>query len=256
MGSLRRVFIMVANHSIRVSRRIVTSALALGVLVCSAPVFAQTVHRSIDEFIAAQGTFCVDDGAGGCVLFVPPVQNFVGWTDTKNFLGASVDYAGLADDAAGGILGTTFSGTVSERTLQDGRVVIKVNLRTENALTWIVPFDPTSTENQFRDNELLFGVRTADVIDGAVPSLGTSRLVLEFTNPAPGLPLPDFNQLLFAPEPGQELLSVHFEAHADGTFPDGSTGKVHVIEKGIFDNGFHGAVGDGFPVELINLIRD
>jgi hypothetical protein len=167
-----------------------------------------------------------------------------------------VDYAGLADDATGGILGTTFSGTVSERTLPDGRASIKVNLRTENALTWIVPFDPIGTENQFRDNEVLFGVRAADVIAGAVPSLGTSRFVLEFTNPAPGFPLPDLNQLLFAPEPGQELLSVHFDAKADGTFADGSTGKVHVIERGIFDNGFHGAVGDGFPVELINLIQD
>lgn len=247
---------MVANHSIRFSRRIVTSALALGFVFCSAPLFAQTVHRPIDDFIATQGTFCVDDGAGGCVLFVPPVQNFVGWTDTNNFLAASVDYAGLADDATGGVLGTTFSGTISERPLADGRVLITVNLRTENALTWVVPYDPTSTENQFRDNELIFGVRAGDVIDGAVPVLGTSRLVLEFTNPAPGLPLPDFNQLLFAPDPGQELRSLHFDAKADGAFADGSIGKLHVNERGIFDNGFHGAVGDGFPVELINLLQD
>lgn len=247
---------MVLNHPIRFPRRVVTTALALGIALGPASALAQTVHRSIDEFIAAQGTFCVDDGAGGCVLFVPPVQNFVGWTDTNHFLGASVDYAGLADDALGGILDTTFSGTVTERTLQDGRALITVDLRTQNALTWVIPYDPTSTENQFRDNQLLFGARAGDVLAGAVPSLGTSRLVLEFTNPAPGLPLPDFNQLLFAPLPGQELRSVHFDATAEGTFADGSTGKVHVIERGIFDNGFHGAVGDGFPAELINLIQD
>jgi hypothetical protein len=247
---------MLANRSIPFSRRVLVRALGLGLVLCSAPALAQTSNRPIDEFVAAQGTFCVDDGAGGCVLFVPPVQNFVGWTDTNNFLGASVDYAGLADDATGGVLGTTFSGTITERTLQDGRALIKVSLHTENALTWVIPFDPTSSDNQFRDNELLFGVRAADVIDGAAPSLGTSKLVLEFTNPAPNLPLPDFNQLLFAPEPGQELLSVHFEATATGTLPDGSTGKLHVSERGIFDNGFHGAVGDGFPAELINLIQD
>jgi hypothetical protein len=247
---------MLFNHSVRLSRRLVTNALALCSVLCSVPALAQTAHRPIGEFVAAQGTFCVDDGAGGCVLFVPPVQNFVGWTDTNNFLGASVDYAGLANEAVGNILGTTFSGNVSERPLADGRALITVNLQTDNALTWVVPFDPSSTQNQWRDNELLFGVRASDVINGAVPSLGSSKLTLEFTNPAPGFPLPDFNQLLFAPDPGQELRSVHFEAIADGFYPDGSKGKLHVSERGIFDNGFHGAVADGFPVEFINLIQD
>ena len=247
---------MTATSSIRFSRRLFSGALLFGFVLAPATSSAQTVHRSIDEFVAAQGTFCVDDGAGGCVLFVPPVANFVGFTDTVNFLGASVDYAGLADDALGGALGTTFSGTVTERVLKDGRALIKVDLRTDNANTWIIPFDPTSTANQFGENELIFGARVTDIIDGAVPALGTSRLVLEFTNAASGLPLPDFEQLLFAPEPGQELRSVHFDAKANGTFADGATGKVHVIERGIFDNGFHGAVGDGFPVELINLIQD
>jgi hypothetical protein len=243
---------------IRVSRRVFSAALFFTFALALAPATgsAQTVQRPIDEFVAAQGTFCVDDGAGGCVIFVPPVANFVGFTDTVNFLGASVDYAGLADDALGGALGTTFSGTVKERRLKDGRAHITVDLRTENANTWIIPFDPTSTENQFNDNELIFGARVTDIIDGAVPALGTSRLTLEFTQAAPGLPLPDFEQLLFAPEPGQELLSVHFDAKADGQFANGRTGKVHVIERGIFDNGFHGAVGDGFPVELIGLIQN
>jgi hypothetical protein len=240
----------------RFSRRIASSALALGFIGASLPTSAQTVHRSIDEFVAAQGTFCIDDGAGGCVLFVPPVANFVGWTDTKNFLGASVDYAGLADDALGGILGTSFSGTVKEKPLKDGRAHIVVDLRTENANTWIIPFDPTSAENQFGENELIFGARVTDIMDGAVPALGSSRLQLEFTNPSPGFPLPDFEQLLFAPEPGQELLSVYFSASADGTYATGETGKIHVIERGIFDNGFHGALGDGFPVELIQLLQD
>lgn len=233
-----------------------SAALALAFSMAPLSASAQTVHRSIDEFVAAQGTFCIDDGAGGCVLFVPPVQNFVGWTDTKNFLGASVDYAGLADDALGGILGTTFSGTVKEKRMADGRAHIVVDLRTENALTWVIPFDPTSAENQFGENELLFGARVTDIQAGAAPALGTSRLTLEFVNPSPGFPLPDFEQLLFGPEPGQELLSVKFQSSTDGEFANGETGKVHVQERGIFDNGFHGAVGDGFPVELIQLIQD
>jgi len=32
---------------------------------------------------------------------------------------------------------------------------------------------------------------------------------------------------------------------------DGSSGKVQVTQVGIFNNGFHGAVGDGFPAESI-----
>ena len=69
------------------------------------------------------------------------------------------------------------------------------------------------------------------------------------------MPIPDFEQLIFAAGPGQQILSLRFKRTANGTFVDGTPGKVQVIEKGILDNGFHGAVGDGFPVELINLIR-
>jgi hypothetical protein len=242
--------------SARFSLHVLTMALALGgVGLSSSSALAATTHRPIEEFIAAQGTFCVDDGAGGCAIFVPPVPNFVGFTDTVHFLGASVDYAGLSEESLGGRLGTTFKGSISERTLKDGSVIITVHLQTSNALTYVIPFDPTSTANQFGNNPLIFGARAADVINGATPALADSKLDLQFTNTAPGLPIPDFEQLVFAPAPGQQLLSVHFEATANGTFADGTTGKVHVIENGIFDHGFHGALSDGFPAEFINLIR-
>jgi hypothetical protein len=243
-------------NSARSSLRVLAMALALGAVCLSAPsAFAGTTHRPIAEFIDAQGTFCVDDGAGGCVIFVPPVDNFVGWTDTVHFLGISMDYAGLSEEPLGGTLGTSFSGTISERTLQDGSVIINVHLRTSNALTYVIPFDPTSPANQFGENALLFGTRANDVLAGATPCLGDSNMNLEFTNTAPALPIPDFEQLLFGPLPGQQILSVRFEGGATCTFADGTPGKVHVTEKGILDNGFHGAVGDGFPAEFINLIR-
>jgi hypothetical protein len=170
-------------------------------------------------------------------------------------LGISFDYAGLSEGPLGGRLGTTFSGSILERTLKDGSVIITIHLRTSNALVYVIPFDPTSSENQFGENELIFGTRATDVLAGAQPALGDSTFMLEFTNSAPGLPIPDFEQLLFAPEPGQALLSATFEGSATGFFADGTPGKVHVIEKGIFDNGFHGALADGFPAEFINLIR-
>jgi hypothetical protein len=247
---------MSKTNSARFSLRVLATALALGGVCLSAPsAFAGTTHRPIAEFVDAQGTFCFDDGAGGCTIFVPPVENFVAWTDTKHFLGASVDYAGLSDIPLGGSLGTAFSGTISERTLQDGSVIINVRLHTTNALTYVIPFDFNSSENQFGENPLIFGTRASDVLAGATPALASCQLDLEFTNSAPGLPIPDFEQLLFAAEPGQQILSVRFQATANGTFADGTPGKVQVIEKAILDNGFHGAVGDGFPAELINLIR-
>jgi hypothetical protein len=247
---------MVEVKLARFARRFVSAAFVLAVSVCSASAFAGTTHRPISDFLSTQGTFCVDDGHGGCTIFVPPTPNFVGFTDTVHDLGISFDYAGLSEQPLGGALGTTFSGTISERTVKDGSVIITVHLHTSNALVYVIPFDPNSSDpNQFGDNELLFGARVADVQAGAQPALGDSTMDLVFTNSAPGLPIPDFEQLLFAPEPGQNVLSVVFEGTASGQFASGGTGKVHVIERGILNNGFHGAVADGFPAEFINFTQ-
>jgi hypothetical protein len=236
-----------------VARRIASIGFALGVCVCSASAFATTTHRPISDFIDTQGTFCVDPPT--CTIFVPPVPNFVAFTDTVHDLGISFDYAGLSDDPLMGALGTTFSGTISERTVAGGSVIVTVRLHTSNALVYVIPFDPTSSDNQFGENELLFGTRATDVQNGAEPALGDSNFTLEFTNAAPGLPIPDFEQLLFAPAAGQAILSVTFEGSATGHFADGRPGKVHVVEKAILDHGFHGALSDGFPAEFINLIH-
>src|SRR5262249_24275824 len=101
------------------SRSILSTVVALGLCFWSAAALTQTTQRPISDFLETQGTFCVDDGAGGCVIFVPPVANFVGFTDTLNFRGASVDYAGLSQVPLGGTLGTTFAAGISERTLPD-----------------------------------------------------------------------------------------------------------------------------------------
>jgi hypothetical protein len=103
-----------------------------------------TTHRSIEEFVAAQGTFCIPDPGGGCVIFVPPVANYIGWSDPDRLLGGAVDYAGLANEwieqESGGSVsfGTSLRGTVTERTLQDGRGLVHVILHTEHALTFAV----------------------------------------------------------------------------------------------------------------------
>jgi hypothetical protein len=240
----------------RFTRHIVSTAFALGICAGSASAFAGTTQRPIGDFIQTQGTFCVDDGNGGCAIFVPPTPNFVGFTDTVHDLGISFDYAGLSDVPLAGALGTSFSGSVSERTVKDGSVIITVHLHTSNALVYVIPFDPNSSNgNQFGTNDLIFGTRVTDVQAGATPALGDCTMDLVFTNSAPGLPIPDFEQLLFAPEKGQAVLSVVFEGSASGQFASGGSGKVHVIERGLLNNGFHGAVADGFPAEFINFTQ-
>ena len=203
-----------------------TSALLLALGVAVNVGFANdeetTTERPIGDFVERQGAFCVrfdfgeldyvDTREDSCpfdeFLFVPPVDNFIGWTDPVTSLFAAVDYAGLADDVVG-FLGTDFEGEVTERLLPDGRAEVTVELETENALIFIVDgFDVAG-------GPLLLGERVA--ADGTIenPLLGDSSLVIVFTNSAPGAPLPDLIQLFFFPEPGQEIISIEFEAEAE-----------------------------------------
>jgi hypothetical protein len=217
--------------------------------------------RDIQEFVDAQGTFCLPDGGGGCLLFIPPVENYLGLTSapqpTTATLFASFDYAGVAErkivELGGDPLGTTYSGHIRERPLNDGRAEIQVILRTQNALTWV------NECCDFATSPVLFGARSTDVIAGAEATLGSCYMKWVFISPAVGDPIPDLMQLLFVPVAGQELLSFHFNGVATGPLSeafgvaDGTPGKLNVTQTGLFMTGFQGAVGDGFPVEHVNL---
>jgi hypothetical protein len=220
----------------------------------------QAVQRPIEEWLDAQGTFCFDDGMGGCILFVPPAENFLGWSDPAKDICSAFDYAGLANEAivanTGGAvdLGTTTRGKVTERPLADGRAAVQVVLHTKNANTF-----GQSACNDFNTDPLTFGSRPADVIAGADAALGNGTLHLKFIISEPGAPLPDLLQLAFFPEEGQELLmlSIYYTAfgtlHSASGYAEGTPGRLTCIETGILFSGFHGAVGDGFPAEMINL---
>jgi hypothetical protein len=225
-------------------------------------------QRPIDDFLKTQGTFCFDLGQG-CIVFVPPLDNFVGWAKLNNVgigRGASIDYAGIAAaylKDRGIRLGTTMDGTVSERRLKDGRAEVSVVLHTTNALSWAVPVDvsePNPDQNPFGDNPLLFGARVPDVVAGAPPALGNSQLKVVFKNSKPGAPLPDLLQLLNEPEADQELVEMSFRGQADGalhaTFDvaEGTPGRLTVAQTGLLGRSSHkGATADGFPAELVNL---
>ncbi len=254
----------------RGKNRVLVGALLLiaSAVINTTPAAAQKAQqRPIEEFVEAQGTFCLDfetfcEGDPPCDLFVPPIENFIAFFDPAADVCASVDYAGLADkwitEESGGEVsfGTEFSGSVTERPLKDGRAEVRVILRTTNALTSVVDGD----DCDFAEGDLLFGHLASDVLDDeADAALGQSHLELVFINTAPGADLPDFIQLLFCPEEGQEFVFVGFRATAHGTLreafgvEDGTPGRMQTTQTGVFMAGFHGAVGDAFPAEHIKL---
>ena len=169
------------------------------------------VQRPIQDFLSTQGTYCLDDGQGGCALFLPPAPNIVGWGFGPHNAFLIADYAGVWDawlsDQSGGAasVGTTESGTVSERPMADGRASVVVHLNTDNAIVWV-----SYLNDQLDDfpGTSVLGNRLEDILTGATAALGRMSTHLEFINTAPGAPLPDLVQLLFAPLPGQEWTSV------------------------------------------------
>lgn len=213
---------------------------------------APAAHRSIEEFVAVQGTFCFDDGAGGCFLFEPPLPNFLGQSDPPRDLAASVDYNGFAETylvANGGdSLGTNIGGYVVERARPDGRANVHVVLRTRNALAWVEAGADFS-------GPLLFGNKVDEVLAGAPPALCLSVWDIRFINTAPGAPLPDLLQMLAAPEPGQEIVSIRTTCNARGEFhaaygvPEGTPGRARITQVLKVVNGEF-----TFPVERVLLI--
>jgi hypothetical protein len=238
------------------TRTYLIAVIGLLLAIAAPPAMAQegANQRPIEDWIDQQGTYCIDDGSGGCFLIVPPIENFLGFSDPGSMTSASVDYAGLANDwieaASGGATSfdTTFSGSITERPLRDGRVEVNVRLRTDNALAWVVD------GSDYANDPLLFGNRAPAVLAGAESALVSSHLTLRFINTAPGANLPDLIQLLVAPEEGQELRFIGFEANGEGPLADdGGLGRLHVVQRGLLMTSFQGAVADGFPVEKILL---
>src|SRR5215467_9688011 len=175
-----------------------TAFLAAGLGLVSIQPAAIAGERPISDFLSRQGKFCFQlttngfiDCArshyvasttnGGCFLFVPPAADYAGWTDPKSATSAAFDYAGLADAALGGRLGTTIQGSINEIPQADGSAIVKVVLHTQNAMAFAVEgFDFTGP--------LIFGHRVAEIMNGAKASVGSCTLRVVFRSPAPGAP--------------------------------------------------------------------
>jgi len=235
-------------------------ALSMMLLIAATvPASAQTVERSLDEFLAAQGTYCLDDGMGGCILFVPPLQNFFGWSQPATNRCAAVDYAGIANNwlkqQSGGTknLGTRVEGKIMERQLGNGQAEVTVLLHTTSALAWAI-----NQCNDFSGPDLIFGYRAPEVLAGAPAALAEVFMKVVFLT-HPNVPLPDLLQIAFAPEPGQTFLFLGGNSQAEGPLraaygvAEGTTGRLTIVQTGLFVTPFMGAVGDGFPAEYVTL---
>lgn len=210
-------------------------------------------QRPIGDFLGAQGTFCLPDGAGGCLLVDPPVPNFIMWRDDSE-LCLSIDYAGVAkawvERVSNGTMSlpTRIDGTITEQPMDDGSTEVRVRLQTTGALAWAGDCLPGGT--------VYFGHRAPNVLAGAQPALGESTLTLVFINHAPGAPLPDLIKMLVFPEPTQELRSITFRATATGTLraaygvAEGTPGKAQVILVSLTGTS---APGAGVPVSRVDL---
>ena len=209
--------------------------------------------RPVSDFTSTQGT---------TNIFIPPVPDFIGWGDNPPHQFASIDYAGLANawlvSNGGTSLGTTVSGNVVERPLADGRALVSVTLHTTRANSWVV-----QNPGDFANDPLQFGYRAQDLLanPALTPALSESHFNVSFKNTVPGAPLPDLVDafILGNAAPGQELRSLSFRSSGDGPLraafgvAEGTPGQLVVTQSGLFFTGFHGAVGDAFPAERVDL---
>ena len=219
---------------------------------------AGVTQRPVEDFLAAQGTFCIDP-SNNCDLITAPVPEFISWFSGSFATTGIVDYAGMANtwlqQVSGGAisLGTTVEGSVTERALKGGGVEVHVILRTTNALTW------AGDGGYLAGDPVWFGSSATQVLAGATPVLGSSTLDVKFVTTAAGLPMPDLVQIAFAPEPGQGPLQVEFHAQANGDlhagsgFPEGTTGRLLVHQVGIFRTKSPSKAENPFVVEIVDL---
>lgn len=220
--------------------------------------------RPIADFLMAQGTtsaFPNGLNPGGPA----GLPDELGWATSpatlENNTGrfARVDYTG--QDAAFlhnyyGLpdLGTTTSGTISERALPDGTAVDTVNLITHNAFAWANKVNI----NDLPNSPVVFGYLPSQLAANPTlhPPLADSTLQLVIQIPRPDAPLPDLGAINVTGLPsGYTIVSVSFHATATGTTPTGQQATLLVSQTGLLNRtpipDFN-TLGD-FTTEVVNI---
>jgi hypothetical protein len=188
------------------------------------------IQRPIEEFISMQGTFCIDDGSGGCAQFNSPTPNVLTWFDPATGIAASVDYAGLAGRwmaERGMPIGTTVGGDLLEHPQGNGLSLYSVELRAENAASFAV-------RGPDLRGPAVFGYRPWEIKrEAGTPALGSARLRVQFYGRT-GDRLPDLIELVQAPNhPERELVHLEVEFFGNGAMREGGMqGEMRVHYSG------------------------
>jgi hypothetical protein len=216
-----------------------------------------STSRPISDFLSAQGTtsFFPNGINSGGPAGLPDESGF--GTSTDTYLNgtarfARLDYTGQDARFLGLNLGTTTSGTISERTLPDGTAEDTINLHTHNAFAWAVFAGDGSNPNP----PVLFGYLPSQL--AADPSLhppvGDSDLHAVIRIPAPGAPLPDLVDMNLGTFPsGYSIVSVGFRATAKGATPTGQQATLVVSQTGVLNRTPNLIRDAGFTAEVVDV---
>lgn len=215
-------------------KRLVCFFIAFLTIGIAFPAQAQTMKYPIEEFLEEQGGF--------------------GWTDPATKRCLFVDYSGQVFPQVADLLGTEFTGTITERPLSDGRFEVMVNLHTKDAMAFVVDASETFDDDDcgFFTNPLLFGLRNpvAIVANPEDAGVANSHLQLVYISPESGAFI-NLNELFFDPPTGYELISVKLQAQAT----DGTSARATTVQVGLINRGNGQGDIENFPVEFIKLHR-
>ena len=249
------------NRNVKPNLKLLTVAIAALLISAVASADGPAKKLPLSAFLDTQGSQNI---------YIPPVPDYFGWvapppgvkTPALSYVGgnsASCDYAGLANewliDNGGADLGTSISGSVTERPLSDGRILVHVELHAVNALTFGMRITAPDFGN-FATDPLIFGARAQDVLLGATPGIGECHASFTWKQ-SPGA-LVDFNHT--EGNASFEYVDLSFRANANGPLtalagygPDGTPGHLIISQTGFFRTTFKGATADAFPAEFVEV---
>ena len=235
----------------------VVTALAVAAMTLTTPgAIAQAggnaTQRPIGDWLAEQG-----QGFGLALGFPADYLAFTGRdpgnpnADLDKLI--VVDYAGIdaatveADSGGVVVIDTQISGSVTERTLKDGRTEVHVRLQASDALTYVLDLN---------SEDVIFGADPLATAEGAEPGLGKTSLQVKYiVDRPPGGTMEDVMEVIFFGS--GDLTFVSFKAVAFGPLGDGSPGMASSAQtapvSAAIRNGFKGGLADAFPVEMIRL---
>ncbi len=211
-----------------------------------------STQRPIEDWLSEQG-----QGFGLALGFA---ADYLAWTgrdagnpNTDIDKIAFIDFAGIdaaaveAESGGSVVIDTKISGSVTEKTLKDGRTEVHVRLHAQDALTYV--HDANSAE-------VIFGADPGSVAEGSEPALGDASMRLVYVVDRPiGGTMEDIMEVIFFGTGDINWASFH--AVASGQLGDGADGMVTVSETGpimaAIKNGFKGGLADAFPVENVTL---